>query len=176
MKYLILCEGTNEVCIINLLLKYNKLKFTIDDLVSLRPFHARQLSNPTIKSELRVYNKPVTVLRVGDTQRDKLTIPKDLNDIVAKDKIFKYCTLPEFEILLIINEGLYKEYVKSKESPSTFAKRNIVYNNHRYDKSNEFLEMYYGGKRIDMLVESLIKYKHLKKHDKDELYVADLLK
>ncbi len=42
MKYLVLCEGTNEVCIINLLLRYNKLKFTIDDLISLKPFNARQ--------------------------------------------------------------------------------------------------------------------------------------
>ena len=153
MKYLILCEGSNEVCIINLLLKYNKLKFKIDDLISLKPFNARQLSNPTIKSELRIYNKPVQVLRIGDTQRDKFLI---------KDRIFKYCTLPELEILIIINEGLYKKYLKSKETPKVFAKRNVVYNNYRYDQSNEFLEMYYGGKRINMLIQNLKKYKQLK--------------
>ncbi len=170
MKYLILCEGSNEVCIINLLLKYNKLKFKIDDLISLKPFNARQLSNPTIKSELRIYNKPVQVLRIGDTQRDKFLIPHDINDIVSKDRIFKYCTLPELEILIIINEGLYKKYLKSKETPKVFAKRNVVYNNYRYDQSNEFLEMYYGGKRISMLIQNLKKYKQ------GELYLADLLK
>ena len=72
MKYLILCEGRNEVCIINLLLKHHKLKIDIDDLVALKPFNARQLTNPTIKSELRIYNQPVKVLRIGDTQHDKL--------------------------------------------------------------------------------------------------------
>ena len=176
MKYLILCEGPNEVCIINMLLNQKKLIFTQNDLVSLKPFHARQLTNPTIKSELRVYNNSVKVLRIGDTQREKFTVPKDLSDIVSKDRIYKYCTLPELEILIIINEGLYKQFLKSKESPKTFAKRNIVYNNRRYDQTKEFLEMYYGGKRINMLIQNLNDYKHLKKHNKDELYLADLLK
>lgn len=113
---------------------------------------------------------------IGDTQRDKFPIPRELSDIVSKDRIYKYCTLPELEILIIINEGLYKQFQKSKESPKTFAKRNIIYNNRRYDQSSDFLEMYYCGKRINMLVDNLIQYKHLKKHKKDELYVADLLK
>lgn len=114
MKSLILCEGKNEVCIINLLLKYKKLKFSYDDLVALKPFNVRQLSNPTIKSELRVYNKPVNVLRIGDTQHDKFLIPQDLEDIVSKERIYKYCTLPELEILIIINEGLYKQFQKGE--------------------------------------------------------------
>ena len=46
MKYLILCEATNETCLINMPLSQNKLKFAIDDLIALKPFHARQLSNP----------------------------------------------------------------------------------------------------------------------------------
>ena len=176
MKYLLLCEGPNEVCIVNLLLKYGKLKFNTDDLLALKPFNARQLTNPTIKSELRVYNKPVIILRIGDTQRDKFVIPKELEKIVAKDRIHKYCTLPELEILLIINEGLYKKYVRSKEKPKTFAKKNIFYNNRRYDQSNDFLLEYYSGKRIDILIQNLKEYKRLKKHKKDELYLADLLK
>lgn len=36
--------------------------------------------------------------------------------------------------------------------------------------------MYYGGKRIEMLVNNLKCYKRLKKHAKNELYLADLLK
>ena len=74
------------------------------------------------------------------TQRDKLTIPEDLNSIVSKDRIYKYCTLLELEILIIINEGMYKQFQKSKESPKTFAKQNINYNNKRYDQSNSFFK------------------------------------
>ena len=71
MKYLVLCEGTNEKTIINLLLDANKLKIKRDDLVGLTPYNVRQLSNPTIKSQLKIYNQPVIILRVGDTQREK---------------------------------------------------------------------------------------------------------
>jgi len=176
MKYLILCEGNNEKTIINMLLKKNKLKIKTDDLVGLTPFNARQLSNPTIKSQLKMYNKPVIVLRIGDTQHDTLTIPNDLKNIVSKDRIKKYCTLPEIEILLIINENKYKEFIKSKEKPKVFAKRNIIYNKKRYDQSSNFFEDYYSDKRINNLVNNLKKYKSLKKHQKDELYLADLLK
>lgn len=49
MKILIMCEGPNELKIINLLLDNGKLKFTRDDLLDMRPFHARQLTSPQLK-------------------------------------------------------------------------------------------------------------------------------
>lgn len=176
MKYLMMCEGNNEKTIMNLLLDANKLKITRDDLIELTPFHVRQLSNPTIISMLKNYNKEVTILRIGDTQKDKLIIPKELKDIVSSNRIYKYCTLPEIEILLIINEGLYNEFLKSKDKLKGFAIKNIRYNKVKYNQSSEFFVNYYGGKRISNLVDNLKKYKHIKKHNKDELYLADLLK
>lgn len=177
MKYLILCEGTNEKTIINLLLEANKLKIKRDDLIGLTPYNARQLSNPMIVSQLKMYNKPVTVLRIGDTQRERFSIPNELKEIVKKDRIIKYCTLPELEVLLIINEKMYKDFIKSSDKkPKTFAKRNIVYKKKRYDQSSEFFEMYYGGKRISCLIDNLTEYKKIKKHNKDEKYLVDLLK
>ena len=173
---LMMCEGNNEKAIMNLLLDANKLKITRDDLIELTPFHVRQLSNPTIISMLKNYNKEVTILRIGDTQKDKLIIPKELKDIVSPNRIYKYCTLPEIEILLIINEGLYNEFLKSKDKPKGFAIKNIRYNKVKYNQSSEFFVNYYGGKRISNLVDNLKKYKHIKKHNKDELYLADLLK
>lgn len=55
-------------------------------------------------------------------------------------------------MLLILNEGLEKQYekVKSLESPKSFAKKNIRFN----------------GK----------KYKNYKKHERRKLYSANLLK
>jgi len=41
MKILIMCEGPNELKIVNLLLDNGKLKFTRDDLLDMCPFHAR---------------------------------------------------------------------------------------------------------------------------------------
>ena len=176
MKYLMMCEGRNEKAIMNLLLDANKLKITRDDLIELTPFNVRQLSNPTIISMLKNYNKEVTILRVGDSQRDKLIIPNELKDIVSPNRIYKYCTLPEIEILLIINEGLYNEFLKSNDKPKEFAKKHIVYNKTKYNQSSEFFVDYYGGKRIHNLIDNLKKYKHLKKHNKNDLYLVDLLK
>ena len=166
MRILLLCEGQNEEVLLNQLLDSNSLCFTRDDLIGRRPYPIRQLSNPTIKSELKHYGMPVKVYRVGDKQNDKFPIPKDLK------------TKPELEMLLILNEGLEKEYekVKSKISPKSFAKKRIIYNGIKYDQSSEFLEMYYGN-NISKLVNSIKKYKSYKKHhNKDELYLAHLLK
>lgn len=176
MKYLMMCEGRNEKAIMNLLLDANKLKITRDDLIELTPFNVRQLSNPTIISMLKNYNKEVAILRVGDSQRDKLIIPNELKDIVSPNRIYKYCTLPEIEILLIINEGLYNEFLKSNDKPKEFAKKHIVYNKTKYNQLSEFFVDYYVGKRIHNLIDNLKKYKHLKKHNKNDLYLVDLLK
>ena len=153
MRILLMCEGTNEETLISALLDANAFKFTKDDLIGLKLY------------------------RIGDTQTDKLSIPKELNGIVNKKDIYKYCTKPELEILLIINEGLLKDYekVKSIESPKTFAKKNIKFNGKKYDQSSDFLKNYYSD--INKLIKNLKEYKkYKKKHNKDELYLADLLK
>lgn len=84
----------------------------------------------------------------------------------------------ELEMLLIISEGLNADFEKekSKKSPKSFSKENVVYNKNRYDNSTAFYRKYYGD-RIDLLVDTIKRYKQLKgKHQKDELFLADLLK
>ena len=179
MRIFLMCEGQNEEVLLNLLLEANALRFTRDDLIGERVYPIRQLNNPTIKSELKHYGMPVKVYRVGDKQTDKLSIPRDLKSIVLNKEIYKFCTKPELEMLLILNEGLEKEYekVKNEKSPKEFAKENIKYNGRKYDQSSEFLKEYYGGKNINNLINNIKKYKTYKKqHTKNELYLADLLK
>lgn len=179
MRILLLCEGPNEEVLVNLLLDANKFSFTRDDLIGRRSYPVRQLNNPTIKSELKLYGLPVKVYRIGDKQSDKLVIPRDLNNIVSSKEIYKFCTKPELEMLLILNEKLEKEYekVKSVYSPKEFAKRNIRYNGRKYDQSSDFLITYFGGTNIKKLIANINKYKTYKKqHNKDELYLADILK
>ena len=179
MRILLMCEGQNEETILNILLDNDLLIFTRDDLIGLKPYAIRQLSHPTIKSELKHYGLPVKVYRIGDKQNDKLPIPNDLKKIVIKNEIYKFCTKPEFEMLLILNEGLEKEYekVKNKMSPKSFAKKNIKMNGRKYDQSTEFIKLYYGGNNINNLIKNIKKYKTYKKqHEKDELYLADILR
>lgn len=179
MRILLLCEGSNEEVILNHLLDAQVLRFTRDDLIGRRPYPVRQLSNPIIKSELKNNGLPVKVYRVGDKQNDKLSIPRELKNIVSSKEIYKYCTKPELEMLLILNEGLEKEYekVKSIESPKAFAKKYIKFNGKKYDQSSSFFKDYYGGTNVNNLIENIKKYKTYKKqHNKDELYLADILK
>jgi hypothetical protein len=173
-----MCEGPNELKIVNILLENATLIFTEDDLLGLTAYHARQIkSSSQVRIALNLYTgNDVLVMRIGDKQTDKLTIPLDYKAKIAG--VEKYCTLPELEMLLIISEGLVKEYekVKSNILPKAFAKTHIVYNKTRYDNSTQFFEDYYGGD-CEKLVAAIREYKRIKgSHRKDELYLADLLK
>lgn len=113
MKLLIMCEGPNELKIINILLENQKLKFTSDDLLGLVPYHARQIkSSAAVKAALNLYPDEVHVLRIGDGQNEKLEIPSAYKDKITL--VEKYCTKPELEMLLIISEDLADEYEKVK--------------------------------------------------------------
>lgn len=177
MKRLIMCEGPNELEIIRMLLEHDKLIFTEDDLLNLVPYHARQIeNNSAVKAALNLYHGEVQVLRIGDKLNDKLKIPKEYQGKIKEIK--KYCTKPELEMLLIISENLYTSFEKekSKKSPKSFSKENVVYNRTHYDNSTAFYRDYYG-ERMDLLVNTIKRYKQLKgKHRNDELYLADLLK
>lgn len=177
MKRLIMCEGPNELEIMRILIKNDKLIFGEDDLIGLTPYHARQLSNAQVRTELNIYpGHDILVMRVGDVQNEVFRIPDDY-----KEKIFevkKYCTKPELEILLIISEGLMSEFdkAKSKVSPKEFAKNHIKCGRRKYDNSTQFYTDYYGSDP-DKLVKAIKEYKRIKgAHKKNELYLADLLK
>ena len=144
MKYLIMCEDPNELELIRMLLEHDKLIFTEDDLLNLVPYHARQIgNNAAVKAALNLYHGDVYVLRIGDKLNDELQIPREYK---GKNKdIKKYCTKPELEMLLIISENkdLDFEKIKSKTSPKTFCKENIVYHRTRYNNSTAFYREYY---------------------------------
>ena len=139
MKRLIMCEGPNELTIMNILLENDALIITEDDLIGLTPYHARQIRTSTqVRTALNLYpGNDVLIMRVGDKQSDRLTIPADYREKIIG--IEKYCTMPELEILLIISEGLAKEYdkVKSTTSPKEFAKEHVRFNRKRYDNARQ---------------------------------------
>ena len=123
MKLLIMCEGPNELKVINILLENQKLKFSSDDLLGLVPYHARQIkSSAAVKAALNLYPDEVHVLRIGDGQNEKLEIPSAYKDKITL--VEKYCTKPELEMLLIISENLADEYekVKSKTKSEDLCK------------------------------------------------------
>lgn len=177
MKYLIMCEGPNELEIINLLLDHDCLKFTRDDLLGLEAYHARQIkSSSIVQIALNLYPGKVEVLRIGDTLNEKLKIPKDYTDKILSVK--KYCTKPELEMLLIISEGLVKKYdkVKSREKAKIFTKKYVKCGRRSYKNDTSFYTEYYGSD-IHKLIRSIKEYRHIRaSHEKDEHYLEELLK
>lgn len=172
-KLLVLCEGPNEKKIVELLLRDNRLLFNTEDLIGLVPYHARQLDSPVVQSALNMYSGPFDIYRIGDTQTDKLRIPGHLKSRIGS--ISKICTKPELEILLIINENLIHVWQRSGKRPKDFAKKEIQFQRRRYDNSSQFYEEHYG-RRIDLLIENLKEYKRTKRHDRDELFLADFIR
>ncbi|MCI9077394.1 MAG: GNAT family acetyltransferase [Lachnospiraceae bacterium] len=177
MKYLIMCEGPNELEVIRILLRHGCLKFTADDLLGLVPYHARQIkSSGTVQAALDIYPGKVAVLRIGDKLNEKLLVPKEYQEKIIS--VEKYCTKPELEMLLIISEGLVKEFekVKSKEKAKSFAKKNIRCGRRQYKNDTSFYTEYYGN-NIGLLISSIKEYRHIKNsHSQDEHYLAELLK
>ena len=178
MKYLVMCEGSHELEIVRILLQNNKLIFGEDDLLGLTPYHARQIvRNAQVRTELNMYpGNDVCVIRIGDKQSDRLKIPEEYKEKIVEVK--KYCTKPELEMLLIINEDMVSDFVKAKAtiSPKVFAKQHICCGRKRYDDSTQFYRDYYS-KDVDKLIYAICEYKRSRgAHQKDELYLADLLK
>ena len=177
-KYLIMCEGSNELEIIRILLNSDLLTISSNDLIGLNPYHARQISgNAQVRTELNIYpGNDVVVIRIGDVQNEPLIIPKEYECKITEIK--KYCTKPELEMLLIISEGMIDAFEKTKSTitPKEFSKKHISYGRKKYNNSTEFYRLYYG-ERPQMLVDAIREYKRLRKsHKRDELYLADLLK
>lgn len=172
-----MCEGANELAIIRILIRNGLFKYSEDDLLGLTPYHARQIApSGQVKAELNMFNGFVDVIRIGDKQADEFKIPTDYKNKIVSQK--RYCTKPELEMLLIISEGLTKEFekVKSKERPKVFAKENIVFEGKKYDGSTSFYEIYFGN-RPEYLCEVIRKYaQYNKSHGKEEHYLSELLK
>lgn len=179
MKLLVMCEGPNEKAVVEMLLDAGYLKFSRDDLVGLTVYHARQFTATIIKTALSIYTGNFEVYRIGDSMTDRLPVPADYRGRIQR--IRKFCTKPELEMLLIIAEGKEAEFEKVKAGrhrikAKDFSKANVVHNRKRYNNSTQFYEDYFGSD-IKMLVAAIKKYKQTHgAHKKDEEYLADLLK
>lgn len=107
MKYLVLLEGNTEKAFIELLIDKGLFKINVDDMLDLRPHQKRQI-DPTLHALIRQLppKEKVKIIKIDDKLNDKLKVPKDIKEKIDSEE--KYCTKPEFEILIIISEGLYE--------------------------------------------------------------------
>lgn len=174
MKYLVLLEGNTEKAFIELLMDKGMFKIDADDMLDLRPHQKRQI-DPALHALIRQLppEEKVKIIKIGDKLSDKFKIPKDIKEKIDSEE--KYCTKPEFEMLIIISEGLYDEYqkVKSKKKPKVFAKEDVKHNGKRYTNSQEWIKGYFEDE--SKIRRATSEYKRLSKHKKNEKYLFDLI-
>ena len=163
MKTILACEGISEVFLLKSLLKRGHLSCEGEIFLD-EPIVARQLKKVLPLINALPLDEEINVFRIGDTQKDELSL-KGLELRKKSIHLFAYCTKPELEILIIINEGLYHEYSKLA----------------REVRPKEFVKQHFKGLSLEEYFEThdmyqaILEYKSLKKHRKGELYLADLL-
>lgn len=163
--YALIAEGKGERVILNILLDNNLLKVTRDDLLegevistrSAKKFEAKHL-NFKIDAELHIY-------RVLDSDNEKFELTYKNTTVV------NILTKPEIEMLIIIDQGLYKQYqkVKSTKKPSDFLKEHMSYH-----KGEKFWESYYQND-VSKLVSNIKEY-HRLRPVKDQMTILDIMK
>ena len=165
-----ICEGTAESVIVNRLLDENKLVFSREDLLDnevLRSRSARKFEERYLRKS---FNKKITVYRVLDSRREDFKLRKVYE---PKVDVINVITAPEIEMLIIINEGKYKDFCKYKQDtlPSVYCKKILKM---RDVKSTEFITDYFAD--INKLLRAIKEYKRLSKIPKGEICLTDLIK
>ena len=160
------CEGPSEAALINKLLDDNLLIFNRKDILDRRPIHFRQPKTIAPLINILPPEEEILFYRVGDTQKEEF----DLSCFPLREQymtVKKVCTKPEIEILIIINENLYQQYLKvyRRFKPKQFVKAYI----------KNYVDFYNYIETHD-LRSAIAKYKKLKNHKKEEMYLDDILK
>ena len=145
MKLLAAAEGNNETVFYNILLRRGLFRFSNNDLIMREVVHCRQLeNNKAVVAVIKQYiGPPIDVYRFGDKLSDEFKI-KDASIREKIGDIKDFNVLPEFEILFILKEGLFNNFlkVKGKQKACTFARIHVSYKGNKYDGTSKWIEDY----------------------------------
>lgn len=163
-----LCEGTAEETIMNILLDNDLLVFDRSLLIEEKPLRVRKGADFEMRYLRKGFSKPVTVIRILDSRREKFRLSKEYEH---KVQVINVITSPEIEMLIIHSEGKYKEFEKSGLKPSDFCKQKLGYKN---VKSAEFIRDYFSEHM--RLVKAIREHGMKAKRHKGEYLLSDILR
>lgn len=168
-----ICEGGAESAIIDLLLDSHKLIFEREDLLEEKVLRCRSGKEFQERYLRKGFTEKITIYRILDSRRENFNIGKAYK---PKIEIKNIITAPEIEMLIIYKENKYKEYRNEKRKnpdlkPSTYCKSVLKYEN---VKCYDFVLEYFSD--IDVLIDTLHKYRKISKLPKNEMCILDLLK
>ncbi len=164
-----ICEGNAEQAIMDRLLESDKLVFDTTMLLEgeiIRCRSAKTFEDRYLKKE---FSQKISVVRILDSRRENFKLSKAYKD---KVEVINIITAPEIEMLIIINEGKYDKFKKSKfHKPSEYCKSELKYDS---VKSYDFVYSYFSN--IDDLLKSIQEYKRVSKIGKGEKSLMDLVR
>lgn len=163
---LVSCEGGAEQTVIEILLDAGALCFSRENVIDITGIRT---ANGIETEYLAVdYGRSIALLRIVDSRNSNFKLRKLYRQ---KCCIYRICTCPEIEMLVILNEGKQKEYSKVMNSmkPSDFCKMELAY---PYIKKPEWLRQYWTA---DTLVNSIARYKQIHQFRKNELCLWHIL-
>lgn len=171
-KIALICEGSSEQAIMDVLLEHNVLKFSREDLLEEAPIRCRNGKKFARDHLGKTFDFKVTVCRILDSKVENFKIPREYASKISGT--YNFITSPEIEILYILFHGDYDKYTnkfKSQVKPSEFVKKNYndVTNVKAYSENYNF-----WNSNFNQLKKMLFKYKS--KTDNRDYCIADLMR
>ena len=163
-----ICEGAAESAIIDLLVDNGRLLFSREDMLDEKVIRCRSAKTFEERYLRKAFSEKISVIRILDSRREDFKLSKAYQ---YKVDVINVVTAPEIEMLIILNEGRYKDYKKSGKKPSDFCKMDLKM---KEVKSYDFVKGYFND--VSILVDSIIEYRRISNIPKDEYTLSDLLK
>ncbi len=163
----IICEGTAEEVVINLLLDNNKLIIKREELIEGGPLKTRGADDFQRKHLRKRFNNKIKIYRILDSHTESFKLKSPYN---IKAEVINVVTAPEIEMLVIHGEKKYDDYKKSKKKPSEFCKQDLKMPD---IKKEGFLKNYF--KDIDKLIDCIKIHRKKAKRKNNEKFLAEIL-
>lgn len=173
-KVALICEGSSEKAIMQILLEHDALKFSKNDLLNDEIIMCRNARDFTNNYLGKSFNFKINICRILDSKKEKFNIKKEYESKI--EHTYKFVTQPEIEILYILYHDDFTKYTnkqKSKCKPSKYAAKhyNDVNNIKSFDENYNFWNLHFNE-----LIQTLLKYKSKHNISRDCYCIADLLK
>lgn len=168
--YAIICEGSAEEAIMEILIENDLLHFKKEDLLEEQVIRCRSPKKFEERYLRTDFSRKIKVYRILDSHKEKFKLSKTFQDKVEVETVV---TSPEIEMLIIHAENAYKDYLKkkSKVKPSDYCKTVLKLPK---VKEYEWVKAYFSD--VDKLLSAMKEYDRCTKKRKGELTLLDLVK
>ena len=163
-----ICEGAAESAIIDILVDYDLLIFSREEMLDERVIRCRSAKTFEERYLRKGFREQISVIRILDSRREEFRLSKAYQH---KIDIINVVTAPEIEMLIILSENQYDVYKKSGKKPSDYCKTELKM---RDVKSYDFVRDYFKNPR--KLVQAIKEYRRISHIPKGEYTLMDLLK